>query len=118
MTTEFSLGMFGRKQERDLRQTATEELLSCSLKFSYALVSFLICTLQGASKLEGFTRRNRKGNKEREGFHAERAGLQPKGNRELLRWMATVPASLAFCSHPSAQEKQDLAEWHRCPLLV
>lgn len=39
MTTEFSLGMFGRKQERDLRQTATEELLSCSLKFSYALVS-------------------------------------------------------------------------------
>lgn len=57
--------MFARKQERNLRQTATEELLSCSLKLSYTLFSFFICTLHGGLKLEGLTRRNRKGKKER-----------------------------------------------------
>lgn len=37
-------------QERNLRQTATKELLSCSLKRSYALVSF-ICTLHRGSEV-------------------------------------------------------------------
>lgn len=64
--------MFGRKQERNLRQTATKELLSCSLKRSYALVSF-ICTLHGGSELEGFTRRNRKGKKERGGLRCRKS---------------------------------------------
>lgn len=64
--------MFGRKQERNLRQTATKELLSCSLKHSYALV-FFICTLHRGSELEGFTRRNRKGNKERGGLRCRKS---------------------------------------------
>lgn len=68
--------------------------------------------------MRGLLEGTERGEKRGEGFDAERAGLQPERNREEPRQMVTVPASLALFSHPSAQEKQDLAEWHRCPLLV
>lgn len=99
------------------RQTATEEPLFCSLKFSYALVFFLlICILHRGSKVEGFTQRNRKG-KKRGRLQCRRSRVAALGrHREELCGTRIQPLPLLFSSISS--RKADFTEWDRCLLLV
>lgn len=78
MTTEFSLGMFGRKQERDLRQTATEELLSC-LNSATPWSPSLFAHYKELPSLRGLLEGTERGTKRGKASMQKEQGCSPRG---------------------------------------
>lgn len=52
---------------------------------------FLICTSHGGSGIAGFTRKNRKGGKEKGRLRCRSRAMVPETDREELRWKQLLP---------------------------